>query len=247
VSLLLITATITPPPDAIKLARVDPKARLSDYAEALRFYIEVLERGGIDGVVFVENSNSDMSVLTDLASRSSRAAQIEFIGFQGLDYPPEHGRGYGEMRLLDHAMKTSALVAGLKDDAVVWKVTGRYVIRNIERLVRTSRGAEIYCQCRNYPLRWTDMYFMGWTRRSYAQAFGDAAERIKEQPGRPSSEVEFRRLVDEVSRSIKVKKRFVEPPDIVGVRGWDNQRYEAQRLKSWSRALLARIAPWIWI
>jgi hypothetical protein len=38
---VLMTATITPPQDALKLKRLDPNQRENDYAEALKYYLSI--------------------------------------------------------------------------------------------------------------------------------------------------------------------------------------------------------------
>jgi hypothetical protein len=246
-AILLITATITPPANAANLARSDPAKRLADYRTALSFYVGQLEAHVIDAIVFVDNSESDIRVLRELASLSTRADRIELIGFAGIEYPSEFGRGYGEMRLVDHAMACSRLIGEAPPEMMVWKVTGRYVVRNMQRLMTRPTAADVCCQCRDVPMRWADMYFMGWTKASYKTTLLGVAERIKEGSGRPSAEVRFRQLIDELAQRRPVQRRFAEPPVVVGVRGWDNQPYEQQRGKRLLRQVLARVAPWLWI
>jgi len=246
-AILLMTATITPPSTAVRLSRTDPQARRQDYAEALNFYIERLEAGVLEGIVFVDNSNSSVAQFEARTSSSSHREKIEFISFYGLDYPPEHGRGYGEMRLVDHAMKNSRLIGAAGADAVIWKVTGRYIIKNIEKLLESTDGSEMYCHCRNHPMRWADMYFMGWTIGAYPKILANSAESIKESPAGVSSEIKFRDLVDAKAKAFKVRRRFPVAPEIVGVKGWDSQKYQDKKIKSLMRAVLARIAPWVWV
>ena len=38
---LIMTATITPPPNSIDTARKDPKTRLNDYCEAMKYYLSI--------------------------------------------------------------------------------------------------------------------------------------------------------------------------------------------------------------
>jgi hypothetical protein len=61
---LVMTSTITPPPNVINLTRKDPKIRLNDYCEALRFYLGVPSKF-IDRIVFIENSDTDLQVIND--------------------------------------------------------------------------------------------------------------------------------------------------------------------------------------
>jgi hypothetical protein len=240
--ILVITATVTPPSGAADLSRTEPTARLNDYCEALGFYVEQLEQGTFDSIVFVENSNSDISRLKTIAGSSTRHDCIEFISYYGLDYPPSKGRAFGEMQLLDHCMAHSELIRAAAPNEMIWKVTGRYIVRNVKRLLKSSTSASLYCHCRNFPTRWADMYFMGWVKAVYAVTIAGCAERISQ-----SSEREFRKLIDEKARVFKVSKRFRYPPKICGVRGWDSRRYEDQRGKEAVRAILSRIAPWVWV
>src|SRR5271156_2862839 len=70
--ILLMTATITPH-DARNLARTDPVARLQDYHAALGFYLGLIDRP-LHGIVFVENSDRDVTTLRQLvASRGLRS------------------------------------------------------------------------------------------------------------------------------------------------------------------------------
>ena len=246
-AVLLLTATVTPPRAATNLARTDPQDRLRDYALALHFYMQQLDKGVFDSLVFVENSNSDISILKSMSLLLRKPAQIEFISFDGLDYPPENGRAYGEMVLIDHAMEHSSFIQAAGPAEIVWKATGRYMVNNLEALMAPRAGADLYCQCRDFPTRWADMYFMGWTKQAYADTLGGCSERIRERPGSGASELEFRKLIDEKATVFQVQRRFPAPPEVSGTRGWDNRRYEKQQVKSAFRRLAAYIAPWAWV
>ena len=242
-----MTATVTPPPGAASLKRVDPALRLQDYAAALKFYSARLEAGVVDAIVFVENSNSDVSMLKELASHCACKDRIEFVSFFGLDYPSAYGRAYGEMKLVDYAMSHSRCIFEAEDESMVWKITGRYLLRNIEQVIRVWEDAVLVCHCRNHPQRWADMYFMGWMKRHYPQLLQGVYGRLKESELGEPSEVEFRRIVDERARSVRVQRRFLTVPRLEGVRGFDNAAFERQRGKAALRACMARMMPWVWI
>ena len=57
-----MTATITPPKDALSLKRIDPNQRENDYAEALEYYLSIPEQY-VNKIIFAENSNSDLQYL----------------------------------------------------------------------------------------------------------------------------------------------------------------------------------------
>src|SRR3984893_14120500 len=120
---LLLTATIKPPVGIPELQRTDPVERMNDYIRALRFYCNVSEKV-IPRIIFVENSESDLFQLHDAVSSANASHRVEFLSFNGLDYPPSYGRGYGEFKLLDYAMDHSSTLATAVDTRL-WKVTGR--------------------------------------------------------------------------------------------------------------------------
>ncbi len=246
-TILLLTATVTPLQGVPSLRRTDPAQRLQDYANALRFYLGLLGRC-FEGIVFAENSGADLQPLRRLAADAGVANEVEFVSFEGLDYAPSHGRGYGEFRLVDHAMAHAALLQG---DVCVWKCTGRYVVRNIERLVRGRPPVDLYCHMRNYPYRLCELYLLSFDRRGYEAAIQGVYEHLRNDimPGVHSNEEAlFRRRVDALPPEITVRRRFATTPVIDGIRAWDNSRYSG----AWAPKVLLRraarvIAPWIWI
>jgi hypothetical protein len=243
---LLLTATITPPAGVPSLARTDPAQRLQDYTQALRFYLALAGRV-FDGIVFAENSASDLAPLRRLVS-AQQHAHVEFFSCRGLDYPASHGRGYGEFRLVDRAMSEAKL---LEDPAIVWKCTGRYIVRNMEDLVASRPEVDLYCHLRNHPYRLCDLYLMAFNRRGYEAAIEGVYRHLRNDivPGAHTmEEVLFRRLVDALPQDLSVQRRFRHIPVIEGVRGWNNRRYDgAWDPKILIRRAVNRVAPWMWI
>jgi hypothetical protein len=246
--ILILTATIAPPADATNLSRTDPAARLNDYASALRYYAACLERAVISGIVFAENSLADISVLRQLAAQSSRPERIEFIQFAGLDHPGRCGRGYGEFKLLDHAMRESALINDAPPDAEVWKITGRYEVLNLAPiLARRSPECDLWAHCRNLPRRWADMYLLGWRREFYHRHLEGIYRELDQSASAASAEQMFRDKVDTLALKQRVCRRFAEPPDLRGIRGLDGAAYSDQRLKQLVRRVCDNLFPWVWI
>lgn len=125
-NILLLTATITPPSGVISLARSDPSIRLDDYANALKFYLPLVGQC-VDYIVFSDNSNSDVSSLQGLVNQAGVQEYVEFIIFDGLDYPPSYGRGYGEFKLVEHVMTHSEII-NRHQGSTVWKITGAAIL-----------------------------------------------------------------------------------------------------------------------
>ncbi len=254
-NILLMTATITPPPGVPALVRTDPQVRLQDYEKALRFYMSLLNRG-IDSIVFAENSNTDISILQDIVEQVGVTEKVEFIVFEGLDYPPSYGRAYGEFKLIEYVMNHSSLLKNQDKKILVWKVTGRYIVKNIAQIIaHKPTNFDIYLNHKTIPRKWTDLYLMAWTLNGY-QAYlhnmhykilslRDLNKDLKSQP----EETFIIDLLDQSIEGIKVVRRFNVTPFTSGVRGWDNRNYSEGRnlLKFYLRSIACKLFPWLWL
>lgn len=242
-NVLLMTATITPLQGLPAMARTDPIQRLNDYCCALAFYQKL---PCFTHVVFAENSESDLGQLREQAND-----KVEFVSFDGLGFPPSHGRGYGEMELIDHAMGHSRALR--QSDIVVWKVTGRYICRNIEEIVGTfPKGSDLYCHMRNHPYRLCELFMLAFTALGYEQVIKGVAPQVRNdiRPGvHTIEETLFRDIVDEKrAAGLSVTPRFRRVPVIEGVRGWNNSAYsDARSAKIQLRRVTNMFAPWLWI
>jgi hypothetical protein len=248
-NILLLTATVTPPRGSPLLARTDPAVRRRDYEAALAFYLKLLG-GCLDYIVFAENSNSDISSLRVLAERSGWGDRVEFIVFDGLDHPPACGRGYGEFKLVDYAMRHSRTIAEMQGAATVWKVTGRYIVRNLGLIIQRSPDSfDLYCNCRNRPLRWVDMYLQAWSEAGYRRVIRGRYPELNEDGAKVSAEVRFRDWVDAAPPAVTVARRFTVTPLVEGARGLDNQSYSwgNQLWKYYLRSALRSTVPWLWV
>ena len=245
---LLLTATITPPQGVTNLARVDPDIRLDDYSRAFDFYCRVLSEGTITQLIFSENSGSDISRLRDLAEKHGVTRNTEFICYAGLDYPPEYGRGYGEFKLIDKVMKSSSLIQNLRTHENIWKITGRYILKNISGIIATRPpNADFYCHCRNIPKPWIDLFVLCWNKKAYAEFLDNIYQHLQESKMQESSEEHFRKIINGKNFESKIVKRFRTIPKLEGHRGLDGLRYEEMDLKLKIRQLANVCVPWLWI
>lgn len=245
---VLLTATITPPPGATHLARIDPALRLEDYRRAFDFYCGALAAGVIDQLIFAENSESDIGSLRDIAEKHGVTAKTEFITLPGLDYPPEYGRGYGEFMLVNRVMASSLLIRRLPDDAPIWKVTGRYILKNIAEIIATRpAGTDFYCHCRNMPTRWIDLFVLCWNKKSHAELLDGIYLHLREDLIHGPCEPAFRERIEGVGFRSAIVKRFRTVPRLEGHRGVDGHSYEAMNMKLRIRQLANVLAPWLWV
>ncbi len=245
---LVLTATITPPQGVTNLSRVDPGIRLDDYCRAFDFYCRMLAEGTISQLIFAENSGSDISRLRDLAEKYGVSRNTEFICYPGLDYPPEYGRGYGEFKMIDKVMKSSRLIQNLQAHENIWKITGRYILRNIATIIATRPPhADFYCHCRDIPIPWIDLFVLSWNKKGYDEVLDDIYLHLQESTTHVSSEQGFRKLIDESRIKSGIVKRFRTIPQLEGYRGVDSHQYEKMDLKLKMRKLANVFVPWWWI
>lgn len=239
-----MTATITPE-NAPELARTDPVARLKDYADALAFYLALIDRP-LHGIVFVENSDSDVTTLRQLVAFRGLTDRVEFLCNYGVHRYSEMGRAYGEFKLLDYAMIASRMIRDVDGAHVVWKITGRYIVKNLQSVIASAPiEFDAYIDMKNHPMRWADLRLMAWTTKGYESLFRGIADDL----GAAIHETVIRDYLPERSKGVRLVPRFIREPHIYGIRGLDNRNYSKGRnlIKFYVRSVGRELAPWYWI
>ena len=239
-----MTATITPN-NAKNLARIDPEARLKDYEEALGFYLTLIGRP-LHGIVFVENSDSDVTSLRRLVKSRGLDSHVEFLCNYGVHLYSDKGRAHGELKLLDYAMATSQTIVKAGDEHVIWKITGRYMVKNLPSIIASApRGFDAYVDMKDHPRRWMDMRLMAWTATGYDRVFRGVADDLDAK----THENLMRDYLPKRAQGAHLVLRFRREPFIDGVRGWDNGSYSkgGELVKCYVRSVGRIVAPWYWI
>lgn len=246
--ILLMTATINPRLGEPLLKRIDPESRRKDYEKAFLFYHDYLDKG-IDHILFVENSEADLLWMKKLIPPAHQH-KVEIISFYGLDYPVEYGRGYGEFKLIDYAMKHSTIIHNSKSNNFILKITGRYSILNFDKVLKTfPNDFDLYCNHRNYPIRWADMFFIAWSKEFYFSYFDGVYEKFKMNQNEEAPEVSLRNYLNTIQPKINLIARYKTIPTVEAAKAMNNQSYQgfANKSKYFLRILLNRLLPWLWI
>src|SRR5574344_1117536 len=119
---ILMTACINP--DGMVYTKLtDPNERKRQYIDALNYY---MSNTSIP-IVFVENSNTDISPSLNLLSSKN----IELLTFNG-NHNKIHGKGYGEAEIIEYAINKSKYI---EENTCIIKITGRLIIKNIQNLI----------------------------------------------------------------------------------------------------------------
>lgn len=248
---LLVTATISPAPGVPFLLRSDPSVRMADYVQALRFYLGV-DTNAIDRIVFVDNSNSDLSPLRQLAEEARGMKDVELISYEGLNYPVEQGRSVGETHLIDHALAASRILSALGKNELFWKVTGRLRVRNLPQLVAsTPDDCGLYIDFRRYRHPWVDTRIFAATPGAFQRLFLSRIDVLRQDllpAGFVAPEERlFSALLPERERE-RIAPRLRIEPLIEGSSGFgENYRRPRRRAESAVRRVTRRVFPSLWI
>ncbi len=147
--LMVMTATIHPAANA-GVKRADPRLRLEDYKQALRYWL-AYPHAAADRILFLENSGADLTELRAIASTENpRAKPVEILSIPGNEIPEGSNYGYTEMLLLDEGLAQSQLRC---ETTHMIKVTGRLTFPTIgNALDRTVKPFDLLVDCRKLGL-----------------------------------------------------------------------------------------------
>lgn len=245
-NILLLTSTIAPQTGTFALARAKPEERLADYMQSLEFYFPFVATGVFDSAVYVDNSGYPLDALVEKAREHGVADRVEFVSYTS-DIPPEFSRYYLEANLLIEGFERSTRLreAG---EASLWKVTGRYIIRNIDDIVRTQpEDFDLYFNLRNRPYEIVDFFLVGARARAMKTLLMLDLDDFK---SKEDGEKILRSKIDQGAYDdMTLIARMRRTPRLSGVRGFDGAAYDSpvHTAKYYLRSAARRLTPWIWI
>lgn len=235
---LLLTATVTPHPQMGALAVRAPEERFEQYCDAFRLLVSSGASELFDSIILCENSGFPLERFDEAFSDS--VARVVYAPVEMDDSAGKYGRGYSEMLLIDKALAQVTEVIG--EDDRIWKLTGRYQIKNLAKVVtRSNQAADVVVTLRRFPSKWADLYLFGFNRRAW-RALSAHFDDLKAASG----SVVMYDLLDGLSqRGFTIAARLGTEPILAGVRGHDQRNYDSgrQRLKRRARQFLHLVAP----
>ncbi len=124
---LLITATIKP---LVKVTHSDPEVRCAEYVRNLRRYIG---ESDFDTVIFAENSGYPFDASEIFALAEQMKKRFVLLDLSGT--ADSNTMSTGEAHLMRQALRQCDFLA---DDDMIWKVTGRIYIRNVNKILKAT-------------------------------------------------------------------------------------------------------------
>lgn len=122
------------------MERADTKTRLEDYHLALTKW---LENPWVHNIIFVENSGYSLDSLKDLVNSHENRKAVEFLSFDGQNFPRSLGKGYGETLALQHILEHSKQLQATRR---FLKVNGRYYVPNLLEVLREmAPETSVFC------------------------------------------------------------------------------------------------------
>lgn len=246
-----MTATIAPQGAMPNTARRDPALRRADYETALRFYLSLPE-GAPQAIIFAENSGAALSTLQKVAAEENpHARQVVFHSFVSA-CPPERGKGYAELDILDRAFDRA--VPQIDEAGAIWKLTGRLIVKNFQALAASApRDLSVYCDLRVVPFigeslggnNWMDTRLFAASADGYRRYFygrKDEADFVIEK--------HFCPVLMAARREDKgIFPRFRIQPELKGVSADSQKDYESAeyRTKDALRRAARRFVPALWL
>lgn len=244
----LITSTIAPQSNAFALKHNDPNRRLEDYIKSLIFYIEVLKKGTFDKVIYIDNSGFDLSKLEDMVDEHGVKSSFEFISYTSNIDPQDKNRLFLELNLIKYGIENSSFIQN-NNDINIWKITGRYIVKNIEKIVEGTSNItdDLIINHRNYPYKVLDLYLVRFNPH-VCESF--LFPNIDLFDSKEDGEVTLRNIMDtDPPANISIVKRFPCVPLLNGTRGFDGAEYGQGKdlVKYYVRSIMDRLLPFFWL
>jgi hypothetical protein len=246
--LLVMTATIVPAANA-GVKRADPRLRLEDYKQALRYWLRYDDPAAAR-ILFLENSGADLSELQTIANEENPLGKpVEILSVPGNEIPDGTNYGYTEMLLLDEGLALSRL---RRETTHMVKVTGRLTFPAIGKAIdMAAKPFELMLDCRKlgFPRRGHDAntQIFVCSHAFYDRVLCDSRKEMNSTDIRLLEHLIYRKVIPFRGQP-GIHLRFSCNVDPVGYSGFKSKPYRsaASRVTSSIRALLRVIAPNYW-
>jgi len=164
-----LTATITPK-DTPLLKHKNPRERENEYLISLKNLIKYKLP-----IIFCENSNTKSEKIIHLLNESK--IEFEYLCFES--EKSNLGKGNGEAEIFLYALNNSNI---LKNNDFFVKITGRYIIKNLSKQLKSLEKNTIYFNI-SQNLKWTDSRFFIFNYHFYTNYFVKNFNELDEKKG----------------------------------------------------------------
>jgi hypothetical protein len=246
--LLVMTATIIPAVNA-GVKRADPRLRLEDYKQALRYWLNY-QHPAADRILLLENSGADLAELRAIAvDENPLGKPVEILSVPDNRIPEGTNYGYTEMQMLDEGLLPSQL---RRQTTHMIKVTGRLTFPALGKaLDKLQEPFDLLVDCRKlgFPRRGFDAstQLFVCSHDFYDRVLRDSRKEMNSTDVRLLEHLIFRKVIPFKGQP-GIYLRFPINVEPVGYSGFKSRSYNSPKtaLTRAIRAALRVIAPHYW-
>jgi len=216
---LILTCTINVN-NITHMERSNTSLRYEDYKIA---FLKWLKNPKVKKIIFVENSNYDLLEFKQMASAFQAEKSIEFISYDGQNFPRELGKGHGEAQALEHLVKESSLF--LINEKFI-KVNGRYYVPNISNFIDFFSESDAHVMANlSQNLTWSDSRLFGATGKFISEYLIPETRKTNDSIGLYFEHL----LASAIHKAIADSLKWVLPPCLLyidGISGTSGKHYK---------------------
>jgi len=221
---LILTCTINVK-NIAHMKRSDTYLRLKDYKLT---FLKWLKNKNVKEIIFVENSNYDLSEFRKMALEFKAEKKIEFISYDGQKFPRKLGKGFGESQAIERVISDSLFF--LKNEKFI-KINGRYYVPNISNFLEFFSKTDSHIMADlSLNLTWSDSRLFGGSKKFFSEYLVSETRKTNDSIGLYFEYL----LAASIHRAIADGLKWVIPPCpavIDGVSGTSGRRYEQNFFK----------------
>ncbi len=223
---LILTATINPGeiPD---LVRKDVGIRLADYKKSFEFWIK---KPNIKKIIFIENSNYDLSYFHNLAKKyNSNGKQIEILSNNlNSNFDKNLGKGFGQYLCLKEVFDTSSIA---KNTNYFIDVTGRHCITNFDNILNdiNLNKSDIYVNLSD-NLKFSDTNIYGGSKSFFLDYLIPETNKTNDSEGKIFENCVAKAVLKAVADDYTISKTPIYPV-IDGYIGTNGKKYKQNIFK----------------
>lgn len=140
------------PGGMIYTKRIDVGQRIRDYSESFEYWVN---NDFFQKIIFCDNSNHSLSFIHDIIRKTDSSKKIEILSYDG-NANKNLGKGFGEIEILEYIYANSHII---HPEDIIYKLTGRYIIKNIADFQFEGPFKHLIACNMNYYRNWTDSRF----------------------------------------------------------------------------------------
>lgn len=233
---IILTSTIDVKGVA-NMQRADPLVRLADHKIALKRW---LDDPYVRNIILVENSGYSLDSLRTLVAEHPSGKDVEFLSFDGQDFPRSRGKGYGETLALQYVACHSVQ---LRRTNRFLKVNGRYYVSNVNLVLSAlDEEAQLFCNL-NRGLTFSDSRVFGGSRE-FLERFVMEGLKVDDEMGiwfeHALARAALRAIADGYAWNF-----MTHLPVIDGISGTINGLYSEPIYRQWLKGRVHAVKQWL--